>query len=1165
MMKTTGLTCRWALLPLAVSLWLAAFGSGVGLGPTKVESTVSGVGGQSNDDSGWPTISGDGQVVAFSSHASNLVPGDTNYTGDGYARSGDSTERVTVAESGAELRLGGGPGPLSGDGRYVAFSAGGASVDFSESVTPDDTNFLCETGPLQGAYTYNCSDIFLRDRLTGDIQRVSVGTGGVAGNGDSGLCGSSSHLAAMSADARVIVFCSAATNFFAGDTNGADDLFVHDRQSGTTSLIAPDLLIPPYSSQDEIAYAVSGNGRFVAFSSRANVVPGDTNNAADVFVKDLLLGTIERISVASDGAEGNDGSGSPSISADGRYVAFWSRASTLVAGASNASSDVYVHDRAARTTTKVSSGLLGEGNSSSFQPSISGDGQYIAFSSYATNLVTPDVNGLEDVFVKHMPSGIIERATTAYNGEQANKPCDGGVGGTPISADGRYVAFASCATNLVPGDTNNKSDVFIRDLFSNTIVRASVGQKTFKQKVLLIDGIGGRGDCTIASQAWLRDYLVNQGWVRLTTGLTDADFLRYDYTSKGDLAIGCGYNNQFASFDALDSCWSLDDMYRDWGYRPGTVTGQALRLANYLRSLPSDYRVTIVAHSQGGVLASLAIRDYLDGTERQVVKAIVTLDSPLGGLYSDGEAPPLRTSVGCTTGDLRLDSAYDMKGSSGVIKAIQAGRPPSTRLYTVDETGNDLCALGLCPFEKVSDDRTRIRAWENSHFRVFTGSHETIWTGRGDTLGRTFLSRYIGCAVAGLTPPKSCEEFAQGTPIRVTPRTVTYRFVELPGGAKKLVTLAVWPGSTVVTELFSPSGRVINGGTSAPDVRYGVNGTSEMFEIDDPEPGIWTIGLLGEDVALDGEDVTFGTFVEPSSAVDGDGDAVFDSSDNCPLTSNGAQQDLDGDGLGDVCDPDLDGDGVSNESDNCLDASNTDQADHDGNGRGDACDPGGMADSDGDGVVDNADNCVEIANADQADLDGDGEGDACDVFDNRSPDTATPTPSQTPTRTATYTPPATASPTSTPTPSSTPTATSTPTNTPALPTDTPTSTPVPPTATSTNTAVPATNTPTTTPVPATNTPVSTSTPTNTPTPAPQDCLSFGQKVRLIMGILHRLGAHEGSRRYKARYDVNHDGAIDINDILQVRRMPTCRSHHDDDHHEDRHDDDHHAEGHPHDD
>jgi len=167
-----------------------------------------------------------------------------------------------------------------------------------------------------------------------------------------------------------------------------------------------------------------------------------------------------RVSVDSSGIQGNDHSTNPALSSDGRYVAFRSDATNLVAGDTNGYYDVFVHDRQTGITTRVSVGSSGiQGNDSSFPPAISADGRYVAFRSDATNLVAGDTNGDYDVFVHDRQTGITTRVSVDSSGTESNSYSDD----PALSSDGRYVAFKSWATNLVAGDTNERSDIFIRD------------------------------------------------------------------------------------------------------------------------------------------------------------------------------------------------------------------------------------------------------------------------------------------------------------------------------------------------------------------------------------------------------------------------------------------------------------------------------------------------------------------------------------------------------------------------------------------------------------------------------------------------------------------------------------------------------------------------------
>ncbi|MBL8860344.1 MAG: PD40 domain-containing protein [Planctomycetes bacterium] len=281
---------------------------------------------------------------------------------------------------------------------------------------------------------------------------------------------------AVSADGRYIVFASVSSNLVAGDTNGKIDIFLHDRTLGTTGRLSTDSN-GLQGNGDCGRPDISADARFVVFHSlSSNLAPQDTNSTQDVFVKDRLTGITNCLSIDGSGVCGNAFSGNPAISAGGRYVAFHSAATNLVTGDTNGAVDVFVRDRGTFTTTRVSTSTQDdEGDFASQTPSISADGRYVAFSSAATNLVPADTNNLFDVFRKDRVSGETVRASVNSSLVQGNSVSQNG----SISADGRFIAFISSATNLVPNDTNGgvfnlNTDIFVRDMIFKQTSRLSV-------------------------------------------------------------------------------------------------------------------------------------------------------------------------------------------------------------------------------------------------------------------------------------------------------------------------------------------------------------------------------------------------------------------------------------------------------------------------------------------------------------------------------------------------------------------------------------------------------------------------------------------------------------------------------------------------------------------
>jgi Tol biopolymer transport system component len=296
-------------------------------------------------------------------------------------------------------------------------------------------------------------------------QRVSTATSGIQGDGESAHPN-------ISADGRIVVWQSFASTLVANDTNGATDVFAHDRVTGETTRVSVDSS-GAQANGGSYYPAISDDGRYVAFQSDAsNLVPGDANARMDIFVHDRISGVTERVSVSTAGAQGNDASGHASISADGRWVAYYSFASNLVAGDINGNSDVFLRDRLNGVTTLISVSTGGaQGNSYSTEPTISPDGRFITYSSLATTLTSNDFDSVEDIFIRDRMSGITSKVSVPAVGVVG----DGNSSLSSLSADGRYVAFESESSVLVPGDTNGYSDIFVRDRELGVTTRVSIG------------------------------------------------------------------------------------------------------------------------------------------------------------------------------------------------------------------------------------------------------------------------------------------------------------------------------------------------------------------------------------------------------------------------------------------------------------------------------------------------------------------------------------------------------------------------------------------------------------------------------------------------------------------------------------------------------------------
>lgn len=364
------------------------------------------------------------------------------------ASAAGATERISVSSAGKQGNLNTRFSALSADARFAAFSS------YASNLVADDKN--------------GKSDIFLRDLRSGKTTRLSIAADGAEGDGDS-------FTTKISADGRYLVFNSAATNLVAGDSNNAVDLFFYERFSGKLERI----LTADGQQMNGSSYPtdISADGRFVVFASEAdNLVPGDTNNAPDVFILDRADGTIERVSVATDGTQAQSGTYYYGLlSDDGRYVAYFSDSSNLVADDTNGVMDAFVRDRQKNTTTRISVDSNGlEGNGESYFPRLSSDGRFITFSSDAGNLVPGDTNKQTDVFLYDQKI----RQTSLISHSPDGKPANGASSYSSISADGRFIVYNSYASNLVVGDENgNIYDAFVHDRKSGKNALVSIGDQ----------------------------------------------------------------------------------------------------------------------------------------------------------------------------------------------------------------------------------------------------------------------------------------------------------------------------------------------------------------------------------------------------------------------------------------------------------------------------------------------------------------------------------------------------------------------------------------------------------------------------------------------------------------------------------------------------------------
>lgn len=363
----------------------------------------------------------------------------------------DAAELVSKTNDGLQVLGRSEEASVSADGQYVVF----------ESNAPD---FVAGDIPPPSTISSTTDDIFVVHLATGTVELISVGMDGLPAN--------ASREPAISGDGRFVAFQSFATNLVPDDTNEFEDIFVFDRQTQTMERInlAPDGA-QANDRSDEVA--ISDDGQFVAFESVAtNLVDQDSNEERDIFVWSRQTGTIERVSIAHDGSEPDRLSDQPSLSADGRYVVFESNATNLVPDDTNSRRDIFLYDRELDQIERIDVAADGtQSDGSSEKPTVSADGRLVAFDSQSMNLVSQALDGTSNIFVKDRVTGEVELISRSTAGVPADAFCEEAT----MTASGRFVSFDCPGTALTDADTGNQENVYVYDRASQIMMLTSRG------------------------------------------------------------------------------------------------------------------------------------------------------------------------------------------------------------------------------------------------------------------------------------------------------------------------------------------------------------------------------------------------------------------------------------------------------------------------------------------------------------------------------------------------------------------------------------------------------------------------------------------------------------------------------------------------------------------
>ena len=417
-------------------LFMLVLSSEVLSGTTDIVS-ISESGEQSNGYSvNWSlnnALSADGRLVVFKSAATNLHPLDNDAVYDIYVYDKATGKIDLVSQNGTNVKGNGNSSfpTISADGRYVAFKS-------------ESTNLIAND-------TDTISDIYVFDRKMSKIELVSVSSDGIKAN-------HGSHGPMISADGNYVAFHSNASNLHPDDPNPIPDIYVYDRVNQVIELISRSV---ERSNGNSYRAQISGDGKFVVFDSIAtNLSPDDIDSYSDIYLFNRVDKTLELISKSNEGdptvnAKGNLG---PAISSNGKIITFYSYSTMLVPDDSDQFSDVFIYDINANEIELISrSNTDIKGNNTSLGPSISEDGRFVVFDSKASNLSEDDIDSGYDVYRYDRLNKSIELISKSTDGTKGNSSSRYSV----VSGSGNSVMFSSTATNLVEVDENHQSDVFV--------------------------------------------------------------------------------------------------------------------------------------------------------------------------------------------------------------------------------------------------------------------------------------------------------------------------------------------------------------------------------------------------------------------------------------------------------------------------------------------------------------------------------------------------------------------------------------------------------------------------------------------------------------------------------------------------------------------------------
>lgn len=633
---------------------------------------------QSNGNSFAPDSTG-GLLFAFGSEGSNLVPDDTNGVADVFIKNLRPEEAVPLIR-------------VSTDSNGVQGNSNSNVPDFS----PDGTKvtFSSNASNLVSGDTNGTTDVFVKDMNTNATTRVSTDSAGIEGN-------DVSTMSVFSPDGTKVAFLSLSSNLVTGDTNGAFDIFIKDLVTGVTTCASTDsagIFGNAGIDTNDLPEFSPDSTRIAFASSASNLVLDDTNGETDVFIKDLITGAMTLVSRDSAGIQGNSLSNMPDFFPDGTKVIFSSFASNLVPGDANGETDIFVKDLVTGTVTLVSKDTAGtQGDSASYAPEFSPDGSQILFASSADNLVTGDTNGVQDLFLVSQAG-----ADDTISGNFGKDTIHGGAGNDTITGDsGDDTLFGDLGDDRMSGGTGK--DVmegglgrdWINGDTGNDIIHGGIGRDTLfgddGNDVLFGDNDrdhmeGGKGEDILYGGADGDSLFGNTGNDTIYGSLGD-DFP--DGGDGNDTLFGDDGNDTFSGGrgnDVLHGGVGNDILFGDPGKDTlfGDDGDDSLNGGSGIDKLTGGVGSDAFVFDSDALLARDRITDFsLTGGDRLELHNILTGYSPLGSVItdfvritsSDGDSKFFVDSNGNVDGQdfTQIALLYDVTGLTNEVQLLADG------------------------------------------------------------------------------------------------------------------------------------------------------------------------------------------------------------------------------------------------------------------------------------------------------------------------------------------------------------------------------------------------------------------------------------------------------------------------------------------------------------